>query len=311
MKILYLCNRMYHRQKLSRGRFDTMAAIAQRATVKFSGVGFDDWDEASPAQQNIDRIMPRADLVVWYKPLEMNDPRGVRIPTCLRYNEMWDEGWTWREIAASGTRLVVCHHGNDCRRYEGKVSGPTLVHVPHGVSPGFDSENKTCTIDALLTGATDENHYPLRCRFRRLIESGKIPGMVVSHPGYRVENPAAQRRVYSGLLARAKIALVSSSRHQYALAKYVEAALAGCLLVGDVPDDRQRQFKRFMVVVRPNDCDDVIAGRVRWWLQNDRARQIRADVGRRTMLDGYTADHYARRFLESARQFLAKRGVVR
>ena len=56
--------------------------------------------------------------VVAYKPLELLEYSKIPYLKVLRYNEMWNQDWTCKEILESGTQLVICHHMNDLRTYE-------------------------------------------------------------------------------------------------------------------------------------------------------------------------------------------------
>jgi len=285
-----------------------MAAIAKRSRVHYSGVGWQDWTGSLTCQQNIDRLMPEADLVVWYKPLEMNHPDRVTVPTCLRYNEMWDTEATVTEIAATRTEIVICHHLNDWRAYADKIKGVEFRHIAHCVDPKvFYATQRNRDTNVMLAGHLRENVYPLRSRFEGMIRSGLIQGEVREHPGYQLDNVHAEQRSYARSLRGTKIALVCCSKYRYRLAKIVEAAMSGCLVVGDLPDGEQEECGRFMVECRPDEPDQAIAERIEWWLAHDKEREIRAYVGRRMMMERYTTSHYAARFLTVAREFLESR----
>ena len=73
-----------------------------------------------------------------------------------------------------------------------------------------------------------------------------------------------------------KLVVVTSSTYGRTFAKYIEAALAGCLVVGDLPQ-RQRNFlSKFVVEINMDDSDDHILGILRWWLEHDAERRERA-----------------------------------
>ena len=40
-------------------------------------------------------------------------------------------------------------------------------------------------IDVLVVGSLHANIYPIRAKVSQLISSGKVPGKVFKHPGYR------------------------------------------------------------------------------------------------------------------------------
>jgi hypothetical protein len=310
VKILYLCNKKYHDRKMSRVRFDTMGAIAATCATVYSGPGFSGWDDDLAAQENIDRIAPDCDLVVWYKPLEFKFPHRVTKPTCLRYNEMWDAKWTQEEILASNTDFVICHHKNDWQRYSElpTLASRRFVHIPHCAdSRAFRNNGDSRTVDVLLSGAISTKTYPLRARFEKMIQRGMIPGVVRPHPGYRVENTKIVKAGYAASLRNAKIALVCGSVYRYRLAKIVEAAMCGCLVVGSLPEGEREEHGRFMVECNLRESDRVIADRINWWLRHNDLRQQRSAIGHGIMHDNYTCEHYADRFLSAATEFLATR----
>jgi hypothetical protein len=67
-----------------------------------------------------------------------------------------------------------------------------------------------------------------------------------------------QYHEYARAMARAKIVLVSGSVNNYALRKYTEAALAGALLIGDIPCERSAEFREYVVEVLHLECHRTV-----------------------------------------------------
>ena len=67
-----------------------------------------------------------------------------------------------------------------------------------------------------------------------------------------------QIRKYAGALGRSKIVLVTVSVNNYLLRKYMEVALSGALLIGDVPCELADVFRGFMVEISRSDTDESI-----------------------------------------------------
>ena len=116
MNILYLCNKKTYLTKMSRVRFHGIAALSKMVNVHYSGIGWNDYDINLTVQKNIDNMKQKFDIVIAYKPLELKNFKDVKLPKCIRYNEMWDINWTLKEIKESSSQLVICHHLNDCEQ---------------------------------------------------------------------------------------------------------------------------------------------------------------------------------------------------
>ena len=155
----------------------------------------------------------------------------------------------------------------------------------------------TRDIDLLVVGARHSFVYPLRTRMGEIVSKGLLNHSYVhAHPGYLFENSSveqteSQMYAYAALLRRAKIVVMDSSRYGYALSKYVEAAMSGCLLLGEIPLEREEEFRRYVVEVSMNMTDEQILATVDYWIKHDHERETMATVGQRIVLESYTWDH--------------------
>jgi len=153
----------------------------------------------------------------------------------------------------------------------------------------------------------------------------KIPDAVIrNHPGYHnigtpgntagwnISGSAEEQEIdYASQLKRAKILLVSRSVRHYAVRKYVEGALAGCLLLGNVPDERQDEFRHYMVEVDHTDPDDYIISQIEWWLSHEEERKKMARRGQQIALQKYTYDKWVDQMVIAWNGYLnGERGVV-
>jgi hypothetical protein len=152
-------------------------------------------------------------------------------------------------------------------------------------------------IDLLVVGARHGFVYPLRTRLGEMVQKRLIKNSYLHvHPGYAlvnnsVEQTESQMHAYAALLRRAKIVVVDSSRYSYALSKYPEVALSGCLLLGDIPAEREEEFRRYIVQISMNMTDDQILSIIDYWIKHKDEREEKASLGQRNVLNSYTWDH--------------------
>lgn len=171
----------------------------------------------------------------------------------------------------------------DMRLYRKLLPGRVFVHSPQPADPAAFAEASAPLQDAhrpitvILTGEADAlfpgrdgqwyPQYPLRRRLRRLLRSGAVAGWVVrAHPGYTqfachsaaectaanvsAATTTAERAAYAAQLGQARIVLVTASAWRYWLRKYAEAALAGALVMGDVPQGMSHPLLTYVTAPR-------------------------------------------------------------
>lgn len=312
LNILAYFPRRLWKQKLAPGRRHSLLAIDRRpdARVSVTGEGWADWDPNHTFDRNMGRIMPDADMVVWYKPLGGPGLREIigrpSVPTCMRYNECWWE--PWEEIRESGTDWVVCHQPFEVDLVREKCNRH-VTFIPHCVEASFCDGVGDRPTDVLLTGVCGADHYPLRTACAEAIRA--IPGCRIrKHPGYRIRDrePDAEFGDYMRDLGSSKIAICTSSRHKLSLAKYVEAAASGCLVLGDVPPMNLRLRE---IIVSIDDLWDgyAIDGdglrlRIREWLGNEDERRRKAAAGQAIARAEFSQERYAADFVQQAGEFL-------
>lgn len=306
MKILYLCSKEYWNHKMSRVRFHAVDAIGRHPDIDLikSGPG---WEGFTDCKSEQDKHNP--DLILWYKPLNIPGYESVTVPTCLRYNEMWDITWTTEEIVKSKSKIIICHHNNDIKNFN-HIKSAKLFHNPHCAEKTiFKEYSSTKDIDIQIIGVISPEFYPLRSRFKNIIETKMVPVSnpvyrLLPHPGYHIEDVNAQVMNYARQLSRAKINITCSSRYKYALAKYPEAPLCKSLLIADKPDENNSWYDKWLVSISPSDSDDKIIEVINTYLKNDSLREEKIKIGYEENLRLRTQENYAENFVNIIKKFI-------
>lgn len=310
MKILYLCDKKIYNRKMSRCRFHSITAIACHPDVLLRKTG-PGW-EGFAGCENVDKKY-KADLVIVYKPLSMPNFSKIKTPKCIRYNEMWSQEWTKKEIVTSNCELVICHHFNDIKRYAGKLDPRfKLVHNPHCAEKTiFKDYKQQKDMDVLLVGVRSKRFYPLRGKiYSGVLDILRAKGYRATHykhPGYKLNGlPAieAQTVAYAKAINRAKIVITCSSVYEYALAKYAEIPMCRSVLCADVPGENQEWYRRWMLEISNNVSAEDIARKIIKVLKNPEHLNILKRKGYEQALKHRTQEDYARRFVGMATDFL-------
>lgn len=310
MEILFLCDSVFHQRKVPRTRFYAVEAIGRLIDVHCSGVGFDDWDDSSPINENLNVIYGGnwPDAILIYKPEQYHGWEHALPPVVTTFNDAWETETRLNDIRLPRCKLVIMHHANEVAEWEKRCPEVTFVNIPYPVNPDVFYANETeKQIDVLLTGAIDAKIYPLRHRFREMIKIGAFEpfhATVRNHSGYRLDNPHAEAIAYSGALRSAKVILVDTSCYGYAAEKYHEVPACGSVLCGNLPDERQPEFSEFMIVIDPDWETGRIVSEILRCLNRPELLRVLAEKGRNYVHGNFTTDHYAKRFVEALESIL-------
>jgi hypothetical protein len=114
---------------------------------------------------------------------------------------------------------------------------------------------------------------------------------------------------YARLINRSKITLTCSSRWKYRLAKYVEVPMCASMLAADLPDEDRAFFRKFMLVLDPEDPDGEIMDRLVRFALDDRLREQKVRAGLRLCKE-FTQEHYADRLIRAIRRRLDRAVLV-
>jgi hypothetical protein len=307
LNILYLINYNYYVRKMSRVRFHSIQALENESNLMWWGPNFEGYDNNKTVSENLELLENKPDIIITYKPLEMKGMKDVKIPICLRYNEMYDFEWTSREINESGATLIICHHENDMEpyinHYRDKVK---FVHIPHCAEKTvFYKNNTEKDIDILLGGATKVHmklgqHYPLRDRLENLIPqlSSKYKIYRHPHPGYDVNDAHTDRyaKEFAQIIRRSKIALTDSGAPNSRFAKYIEIPSCGTTLAGDIPGQDQEEFKKFVIELNMSMTDKEILDKLDYFIKNNEERNDLANKGYEWSKK-YSQEYYAQKLV--------------
>lgn len=330
--IVWLFPKFLWDRKLSPVRRDSLLAIGRHPSISLhiTGPGWEDYNSSLSITENINRLGVGVDLIGWYKPLGDNtnpeypsEPlRGISelcIPTCMRFNEAWwPDRLAVREVQESRTQLVICHHAEDLIEFS-KQNDETYplqtVHIPHGAcqnryyTPVSSSDDRS--IPLLLTGSLkshlDEDLYPLRKRVAQLILDKRLPGTIRKKPPDVMPNSAAIERElldYSAQLKSSKIVIMDGTRHQYPLAKYSEAAMAGAFVLGTAPRIAPPHFGDLFEPIDPRSKDEHLCSTIELWLKNSEERIARSQLAQQTAIEHFSQVAYAEAFYRVITAFL-------
>lgn len=325
---------------MSSVRRHSIKAIMRRDDVDavLSGVGWPNYADGLTAKENLSRLQPDSQAVLWYKPEGTRDvktliePKNIGVPAILRFNECWwPENKAANEVVDSGSSIVICHHWNDILRFthpwklapltrgqrEVHHNGTSVYNIHHcakksiyfQASRPWDKRD----IDLLVVGVTSREIYPLRTQIKDLIGSGKVKGIVRPHPGYRtrsIEENDAQVLDYAIMLGRSKCVVSCSSVYHYALAKFPEIAMAGACLVADAPGECLWYSDLWNGCFKPVDVAMPITSLTSMLNElphTAHAKQI-AKRGQIMALEHFTQDQYAKRFVSSVKDHLRHYG---
>ena len=172
-----------------------------------------------------------------------------------------------------------------------------LAHLPHCASSkifltnGNDDASSSKPIDVLLTGSLNAQVYPGRRKWAEVLQaiqaapSNNMNIRILQHPGYAIKTrkeAEEQLLKYADLLQRSKIVIITPSVFGMTLAKYVEAQMAGALVVGcgTLPFERGGgYFDSFVVNLNVYQTEpQELMKQLKWWIDNpeERLKKVRA-----------------------------------
>lgn len=305
MKLLYLCNKLYWERKIPRTRFYAVTAMKSFADVHCSGVGFDDWNGDLSVSDNIERMNYRPDWILVYKPTDYCGWEKNRIPVATTFNDAWETKTRIQDIRLPNCSLVVMHHANEMNEWEKRCPDVKFVNIPYPVEPTVFHPDSLVKheYDLLLTGCVHKDIYPLRYRFALLIEQNAFypyHAHIRKHSGYRLSNPDEEALMYAKALCSAKMCLVDTSKYGYAAEKYHEIPACGSVLCGNLPQERQNDFNRIMVVVDNSWPEARIVATIRRYLDDSNLWREKRQAGLE-YASRFTTSWYAKRFIDALR----------
>ena len=316
--ILYLCDKTFYEQKMSRVRFHSMQAVGEKSNLMWWGPNWEGWINGS-IKKNIENLESKIDLIVVYKPLDIADDwKDLDIPICLRYNETYDQDWTKKEIEQSNASLVIFHHEKDLfgnlEDYRKMLPNVVFEYVPHSAEKTIFKvyEEVDKQYDILLVGASGftskvGQHYPIRDRMATLIN--KFPSKYkvgrFSKPHARVSNANNNHTAieFAKAINSARICVTDSGAPKSRFGKYVEIPMCGTVIAGDIPNDDKESFRKFVIEINNEMTDEQIISKVVSYLDDSKKLDVLRETGI-TWSKEYTQERYAERFIEKVHAFL-------
>lgn len=304
MNILYIFPRHLYESKMSIGR--VLYGEALQAThginLHWFGLGWPGYDWDCSLRQNIESLDFKPDALICYKAHQAGGPYTGDLPSLVIFNEANDIAQVKTEVTAANATIVGFHHSSDIARCESVLRTRNSFHLPHCAlkDPLASRPIADRPIDCLVTGVLSPEIYPLRCRMASMMKSGNLRGKIRKHPGYRLQGHAAIRQQfeeYRSDLRNSKIVLACSSKYQYPLAKFQEAAMAGCVLVCDEPADKwfRDAYGDAPIWIKSTWSDDTIATKIQRALLDPKDLQQRATQMRLVAEQSFTLERYAER----------------
>ena len=300
---------------MSRVRFHSVEAIGDNCDIKWSGKNWANYNSGLTVQENIDNLYSstdKPDLVMAYKPLELNGFTDIEQKKCIRYNEMYDTEWTKKEIKESGADIVICHHLNDMQEYKKMYKGTNIkfINVPHSAEKSiFRKYNIEKNFDLLLVGSIYYesmlgNHYPLRVRMTEILKKMSLNYKcgLYPHPGGVHKDAYTNKYTidFAKAINSAKICITCSGAPKSRFGKYVEIPMCGTAIAADMPGEQQKQFSKFLIDIDISMSDKEIIDKLSYYVDNDEERLKKIEEGTK-YASKYTQEEYAKRFVNGVK----------
>ena len=182
-----------------------------------------------------------------------------------------------------------------------------LAHIPSPTTrERFFADPQLRSVDITLLGAMGKSLYPLRNIWKQMLDKrdelglGKYKIHFRSHPKHFDPNLDHTKQLtdYANRLKSTKILLTDSASVHYSVQKYTEALVAGCLIIGDIPHDRMREYRRFSVEVPTMADVRHLAAVVKYWLEHEDERLAKVTAGQHWALQSVTTDQFYEDFTE-------------
>ena len=321
-KLLFFINIDYFIRKMSRVRFHSILKLIEynNIVLYFTGPGWYNYNDNISMENNINNMNIDFDFVILYKPLdECNNInkktfKKIKFLKCIRYNEMWDETWTKKEINKCNSDLVICHHYNDYLKYKNIYKNDIkrrFIYNPHHANPNiFYDFGREREYDILLAGKSTIKHYPLRYRLFNLISKNKNTRLKKykiyehDHPGYNNDLSYKDTALidYAKNINKCYLCIGGTSKYNYRLGKYVEISMCGSLILGDLPFEDKKRLKKFVIIVNNNMTDDKLLDIICKTLDN-RKEMHRKMLLAKQWAQNFTTEKYCKILCDSMKEY--------
>lgn len=305
--ILFLTTKVLYKESMMRYLYDVADAyrsVANGQSVIW-GVGFDDYNSSKNLKENIinrfGSLKYFAALMIFYHRVNELKKMGHEIKAVSNDIIVIFSGHEYRNFAGLvdlfGVKILTLAYGKEVAEiaYDNNVNVDMLVHLPNTapLSMFGSVTDKKRLGGVVLVGAIYEA-YPIRQRWKKLIQAGKIPeASIYRHPGYDVKEAKNQYKKFSDTLLRNKIALFCSGINKYQISKFAECAIAGILMIATLPDDNPGFWAKHIVQVDVKMSDNELIEIVKYWFDHDVERVSKAKNAQLAVLSKYTMNHTA------------------
>jgi len=289
--------------------------------IRVTGERWAGWKNQRTLRENINRLMPEADVVYLWRPLGIVEFPGIlgseeSLPQLKVSAYQDDPKISVPEAQKVGLDLLFYHDHWDRQFFEG--CGIRSVYLPLAVNlslyKNWDTPYDQRKVSTILTGSINPEVYPLRVTFQRMLQRKMIAGHIRKAPGYRL--PSLKRVLqeqarYANSLTQSKVSLVSSCPHiPLTLRKYFESLAAGCVLFGDVPAEPPTDVAKCINVIHSNMSYSDIVSKIQQVLM-DKEECERQRVRNRKVAEAYSYIKFAQRWVDAVKVSLAEKSAFR
>lgn len=318
MRIIYLIDKKEYLTKMSRVRFHCANAISKLCDFKYWGLHWIKYNENKSIKENFKEINENEpDFLIVYKPLLYKGLNELNCKKILIYNEMYEFDLTRKEIDESNADIVICHHENDFKFWksfynfycEHKNKKVKFFNIPHSAEKSiFYKRNVPIKYDLLLCGRygsknrIGEYHYPLRDRMHKILmekmnEKWRVG--IIKHPGYVHNDSYTDRYLneFAEEISSARICITCSGKTKSRFGKYVEIPMCRGVIAGDIPEEQEEEFRKFVIELDIKMSDEEIIDKLEYYLKNEKILKSLRDIGYE-YAKNYTMRKYAERFFK-------------
>jgi len=277
---------------MDRVRFHSVKAIFNHKNIEgtYTGPNWPNWNPSLPAQENLENILKGdwCDLVVCYKPSEIEDFPEIKYTKCIRYNETYDKESVKEEVSENKIDTIIFHHHNDYVEYKNILNNLNLFWIPHSAEKTIFKPNHNVdkVYDVALIGAVDAttmlgDHYPLRLRMSKLLKEmpskyncATIPSSDLNRENVNHDDAHTDKYAYdfADKINSSKIIITDSGVPKSRFVKYIEVPMCGTALAGDIYEDHPddiKKLKTFLIEINMQMSDEEIINKLVFYLENE------------------------------------------
>ena len=319
LNVLVWSSKAHFDQTMHRVLWNVAEVLAMHPSVtrlEYAGPGFCGYDEKLSPAQNIARMFPGVTfafafleyVVAGIDRPESKDLNTLPMPLFAMFHECpklakCDEMIVKSNVSAgsvfpSDKFLACCRQLLPGRSF---VAAPQIMTTPIQRFTGDATSRRS--VDILLTGNLLPI-YPLRRRIAHLMMKGKLKGSILPRKTTNED--------YNRALRGAKIVIATSGFTRWPLKKVSEAACAGALVIGDLPDQMTEMVSQIMVPIDYEMSDEQIIATIYDWLQNEDKRVAFATKAQRFCQKHFSSERFVDLVLDTVEDLNAGRfGLAR